>query len=201
VSWTEFEKWKQGSESAALYRGLLEDATARPARDAKRKKIVRPSEFPWENSPHGLLKHLVNEAMDTRCDTVDAYMQIIPPGSKSGKHRQLAEQCVYIIEGRGYDLHTDCDLEIVDGEKYSWRPETESKRFDWEAGDLVYIPVNTISQHFNADPDRLARIIVVTNRIYKQSGLNDLEQLETAPEYNASEKLTAASIEKYLKPK
>jgi uncharacterized RmlC-like cupin family protein len=200
VSWTEFEKWKQGSESAALYRGLLEDATARPARDAKRKKIVRPSEFPWENSPHGLLKHLVNEAMDTRCDTVDAYMQIIPPGSKSGKHRQLAEQCVYIIEGRGYDLHTDCDLEIVDGEKYSWRPETESKRFDWEAGDLVYIPVNTISQHFNADPDRLARIIVVTNRIYKQSGLNDLEQLETAPEYNASEKLTAASIEKYLKP-
>jgi gentisate 1,2-dioxygenase len=148
-----------------------------------------------------LLKHLVNEEMDTRCDTVDAYMQIIPPGSKSGKHRQLAEQAVYIIEGRGYDLHVDCDLEIVDGEKYSWRPEKEAKRFDWEAGDLVYIPVNTISQHFNADPDRVARIIVVTNRIYKQSGLNDLEQLETAPEYNPDEKLTAASIEKYLKPR
>jgi len=41
---------------------------------------------------------------------------------------------------------------------------------------------------------------VVTNRIYKQSGLNDLEQLETAPEYDPKEQLTAKSIDKYLKP-
>jgi gentisate 1,2-dioxygenase len=201
VSWGEYEKWKQGGDSGEMYRHLLEDAKAKPVRDAKRKKIVKPHEFPWENSPHGLLKHLVNEEMDTRCDTVDAYMQIIPPGSKSGKHRQLAEQCVYVVEGRGYDLHIDCDLELVDDEKYSWRPETETKRFDWEAGDVVYVPPNTISQHFNADPDKPARIIVVTSRIYKQSGLNDIEQLETAPEYNANEKLTAAGLDKYLKKK
>jgi uncharacterized RmlC-like cupin family protein len=201
MSWGEYEKWKAGSASAPHYQTLVDDAKTKPERDAQRKKIIKPHEFPWENSPHGLLKHLVNEWMDARCDTLDAYMQIIPPGSRSGKRRQLAEQAVYIVEGRGYDLHVDCDLEIVDGEKYSWRPDTEAKRFDWEAGDVVYIPPNTIVQHFNADPDRVARIIVATNRIYKQSGLNDLEQIETAPEYNPNEVLNAETIEKYLKPR
>ena len=102
-------------------------------------------------SRQGLLKHLLNEAMNTRMETVDAYMQIIPPGSRSGKHRQLAEECLYVLEGRGYDLHQDCDVEITD--TYHWKPQAEVKRYEWEAGDVIYIPPNTIHQHFNADPD------------------------------------------------
>jgi quercetin dioxygenase-like cupin family protein len=199
MKWEEYDEWQQGAQSLPYYRMLLDDATERPARDALRKKVVHADEFPWENSPHGLLKHLVNEAMDTRCETVDAYMQIIPPGSRSGKHRQLAEQAVYILEGRGYDLHVDCDLAIIGGEKYTWQPQELERRFEWEAGDVVYIPPNTISQHFNADPKSVARIIVITNRIYKQSGLNDLEQIETAPEYDPSEVLTAERLSRYLK--
>ena len=64
--------------------------------------------FSVSKRAQGLLKHLVNEEMDTRCETVDAYMQIIPPGSRSGKHRQLAEQAFYVLEGKGYDVHVDC---------------------------------------------------------------------------------------------
>lgn len=198
MSWGEYEEWLKGDESLSYYRDLLRDAAEQPERDRKRKKIVHAHEFPWENAPHGLLKHLVNEQMDTRCETVDAYMQILPPGSRSGKHRQLAEQAVYVVEGRGYDEHVDCDLVIVDEEKYSWVPEDQTRRFEWEAGDMVYIPPNTISQHFNADAERIARIIVVTNRIYKMSGLNDLVQIENAPEYDPEETLTAERLKRYL---
>ena len=152
--------------------------------------------MPWENSPHGLLKHLVNDKMNTRVETVDAYMQIIPPGSRSGKHRQLAEEALYVLEGHGYDIHVDCDLEITD--TYHWMPQDEEKRFEWEAGDMVYIPPNTISQHFNADPERPARLVSATNRIYKQSGLNDLEQIENAPEYDPSVVLDDETILRYL---
>ncbi len=196
--WDEYSAWRQGAVSGAHYASLLNDATTKPARDKERRKILKAGELPWENSPHGLLKHLVNEEMNTRAETVDAYMQIIPPGSHSGRHRQLAEQAVYIVEGYGYDIHVDCDLQIPDGEKYLWVPQDEQRRFEWQAGDMVYIPPNTISQHFNADSERPARIIVVTNRIYKQSGLNDLEQLETAPEYDPNEQLTAERLAKYL---
>jgi len=137
--------------------------------------------------------------MNTRMETLDAFMQIIPGGSRSGKHRHLAEECVYVLEGRGYDLHQDCNVEITD--VYFWKPEDEVKRFDWEAGDLIYIPPNTIHQHFNADPERPVRLISAINRIFKQAGLNDLEQLEDAPEYDPNVTLTADKVLEYIRAK
>jgi uncharacterized RmlC-like cupin family protein len=152
--------------------------------------------MPWEMSRQGLLKHLLNERMNTRIETVDAFMQFIPPGSRSGKHRHLAEECLYVVEGKGYDLHQDCDVEITD--TYHWTPVSEVQRFEWEAGDLIYIPPNTIHQHFNADPKRPARLISAINRIYQACGLNDLEQYENAPEYDPNVKLTAELVRKYM---
>ena len=182
MAWDEARFWIDGQHNDALYQQMLDDATQAPARNARRKKVVRPEEMPWEMSRQGLLKHLLNEQMNTRMETVDAYMQVIPPGSRSGKHRHLAEECLYVLEGNGYDLHQDCDVEITDD--YHWKPQDEIQRFEWEAGDVIYIPPNTIHQHFNADPDRPARLISSTNRIFKQCGLNDLEQIEDAPEYS-----------------
>ena len=199
MSWGESKAWKKGTENRPLYQGLLEDAASAPARNAKRAKVVHPEDMPWEMSRQGLLKHLMNEAMNTRMETVDAYMQIIPPGSKSGKHRHLAEECLYVLEGKGYDLHQDCDVEITD--TYHWKPQDEVKRYDWEAGDVIYIPPNTIHQHFNADADRPVRLISAINRIYNKFGLNDLEQIENAPEYQPGVVLTAEKIEQYLTKK
>jgi len=197
MSWGESKNWLRGKTNEKLYQGLLEDAAQAPARNAKRKKIVHPEEMPWEMSRQGILKHLLNAGMNTRMETVDAYMEIIPPGSRSGKHRHLAEECVYVLEGRGYDLHQDCDVEITD--TYHWKPQDEVKRYEWEAGDVIYIPPNTIHQHFNADAERPVRLISATNRIYKQVGLNDLEQLEDAPEYDPKVVLSAELVAQYLK--
>src|SRR5881409_3239592 len=174
MAWGESKAWMRGTASGKLYQALLDDALNQPVRNAKRKKIVHPEEMPWEMSRQGLLKHLLNEQMNTRMETVDAYMQIIPPGSRSGRHRHLAEECLYVLEGRGYDLHQDC-------------------------GDVIYIPPNTIHQHFNASADKPARLISATNRIYKACGLNDLEQLEDAPEYDPAVTLSAELVGRYLK--
>jgi len=196
MAWGESKAWMKGAVSGKLYQSLLEEAQTAPARNAKRKKIVHPEEMPWEMSRQGLLKHILNEQMNTRMETVDAYMQIIPPGSRSGKHRHLAEECLYVLEGRGYDLHQDCDVEITD--TYQFKPQAEVKRYEWEAGDVIYIPPCTIHQHFNADPERPVRLISAINRVYKNSGLNDLEQIEDAPEYDAKVVLTADVIKRYL---
>ncbi len=199
MAWGETKAWIDGALNENLYQQMLDDAAEAPARNARRKKVVTPDEMPWEMSRQGLLKHLINEAMNTRMETVDAYMQIIPPGSRSGKHRHLAEECLYVLEGRGYDLHQDCDVEITDD--YHWKPQEEIKRFEWEAGDIVYVPPNTIHQHFNADPDRPARLISSTNRIFKQCGLNDLQQYENAPEYKPGMELTPEQVRKLLRGK
>ncbi len=101
-----------------------------------------------------------------------------------------------MVEGRGYDLHQDCDVEITD--TYKWKPQPEVKRFEWEAGDVIYIPPCTIHQHFNADLKHPARLISCINRIYKNCGLNDLEQIEDAPEYDPSVVLTAEVVKQYI---
>src|SRR3954467_12750439 len=199
MAWVEEKTWLWVGVQGNHYQSLLAEATEMPRRNAQRRKVVHPQEMPWEMSRQGLLKHLLNEQMNTRMESVNAYMQIIPPGSRSGKHRHLAEECVYVLEGRGYDLHQDCDVEITD--TYHWKAQDEVKRYEWEAGDVIYIPPNTIHQHFNADPARPVRLISATNRIYKQVGLNDLEQLEDAPEYDAKLVLTAELVAQYLKRK
>jgi quercetin dioxygenase-like cupin family protein len=199
MAWDESKAWKRGRNNQKLYQAKLEDAQSAPTRNSKRKKIIHPEDMPWELSPQGLLKHLLNEGMNTRMETVDAYMLIIAPGSRSGKHRQLAEECLYVLEGRGYDLHQDCDVEITD--TYHWRPQDEVKRYEWEAGDVIYIPPNTIQQHFNADAERPVRLISVVNRIYKACGLNDLEQLENAPEYVPNTVVTPELVESFLQVK
>jgi mannose-6-phosphate isomerase-like protein (cupin superfamily) len=199
MAWGETGVWLDGTENNNLYQQLLDDAEGAPARNADRKKIVRPSDMPWEMSRQGLLKHLINEGMNTRIETMDAYMQIVPPGSKSGKHRHLAEECLYVLEGRGYDVHQDCDVEITD--TYHWKPQENESLWEYVAGDVIYVPPNTIHQHFNADPNRPLRLISTINRIFKQCGLNDLEQIEDAPEYEPNLSLTPEIVRDLLRTK
>jgi len=94
-------------------------------------------------------------------------------------------------------LGEDYDVEITD--TYHWAAQKEVKRYEWEAGDVIYIPPNTASQHFNADPERPVRLISAVNRIYKASGLNDLEQLEDAPEYRPGAKVTPEMVQDFLR--
>jgi quercetin dioxygenase-like cupin family protein len=199
MGWAEAKVWQQGTEAQQYYQDMLNDAVARPIRDGGRRKIIKPKDMPWEMSRQGLLKHVLNEQMNTRIETVDAYMQVIPPGSRSGKHRHLAEECLYVLEGKGYDLHQDCDVEITD--TYHWKPQEEIKKFPWEAGDLIYVPPNTIHQHLNGDPNKPARLMSVINRIYKNCGLNDLEQIEDAPEYDPDIVLNGEIADRYLSRK
>jgi len=58
---------------------------------------------------------------------------------------------------------------------------------------------NCVHQHFNADPERPVRLISAINRIYRHCGLNDLEQLDDAPEYEPGLELDAEKIRHYLR--
>jgi quercetin dioxygenase-like cupin family protein len=186
----ERETWHRGNKRANYYHDHLENSKKNPLSQigsGEMKKIINPEEMPWEESRQGTIKHLVNEKMCEEmkipAKSVDLYMQEIPPGGHSGKHRHMSEECVYIVEGKGYDIHWDVDVKFK--EKYEWTIRDKGERYDWEAGDLVYIPTNTVHQHFNADTARPARIISAVNRVYNYLGFgyNDLVQMEDASDY------------------
>lgn len=142
-----------------------------------RMNVVKAHEMPFERSPNGLIKHIINERMNTKECCLDIYMQFLPAGGASGKHRHLSEEVFYVVEGEGYDLHWDVRFDCHDKMEFEW--ESEPKKFEWRTGDFVYIPPYCAHKHFSAGPGG-ARIIVCTSRIVKPMGFDWFEQIENA---------------------
>jgi len=146
-----------------------------------RMNVVKAAEMPFERSPDGLIKHIIHEKMNTKECCLDIYMQFLPPGKASGKHRHLSEEVFYVVEGKGYDLHWDVKFDCHDLMEFEWAAEPQ--KFEWQQGDFVYIPPYCAHKHFNSDPNNEARLIVVTSRIIKAMGFDWFEQLENAEGY------------------
>jgi len=144
MAWGESKAWMRGTASGKLYQALLDDALNQPVRNAKRKKIVHPEEMPWEMSGRACSAS-VERADEHAHGNGGRYMQIVPPGAIG--EAPPPRRGVPVRRGRPrFDLHQDCDVEITD--TYHWKPQAEVKRYEWEAGDVIYIPPNTIHQHF-----------------------------------------------------
>jgi quercetin dioxygenase-like cupin family protein len=144
-----------------------------------RLNLVPADEMPFERSADGLIKHLVHHRLDTKECCVEAYMLFLSAGERSGKHRHMWEEIVFVAEGSGHDLHWDLKYDCLDAFQWDWAPEP--KRFEWRRGDFIYVPPFTIHQHF-AEPDAgEARLIVISNRIVKEMGFDWFDQLEKAP--------------------
>ena len=143
------------------------------------KNVVNGEDMPFERAADGLLKHIVHERLNTRECCIEAYMQFLPGGGRSGKHRHMWEEVIFVAEGEGYDLHWDLKFDCLDAFKWDW--ESEPKRFSWTRGDFIYVPPFTTHQHFNADAKSEARLIVISNRIVREMGFDWLDQLENAP--------------------
>jgi len=181
MPYEEAKRASKGKAEASYYKEALQESAEFRRDYKKRKGVVKAEEMPWETTPQGRIKHVVNEKMNTRETALDMYIQLLPPGGRSGKHRHMAEEVFFVLEGKGYDLHWDFKFDCAD--EYSWDWEKEPKRFEWEEGDEVYIPPYTTHQHFNADPSKPARFITATNRAVKALGFNWIEQVENAPDY------------------
>lgn len=192
----EREYWDRGDAEASYYSEYLQESQETPfgktgslvgADDMK--KILSPEEMPWEDSPHGKIKHLLNgklcEEQNVPIKGTDLYIQEIEQDGKSGKHRHMSEEILYILEGEGYDLHWDITIKPVsDRQEIEWVVDDEPKQFEWEAGDVVYIPTGSVHQHFNSSNEEPARFMSITNRAYTHLGygMHDLEQIEAVDE-------------------
>jgi quercetin dioxygenase-like cupin family protein len=177
---TIFEDDKPARSGSATCSFRADDAAgSRAFREAyaSRLNLVRAEDMPFERSADGLLKHLVHGRMNTKECCVEAYMQFLAPGERSGKHRHMWEEVLFVVEGSGYDLHWDLKFDCLEAFEWDWAEEP--KRFEWKRGDFIYVPPFTIHQHFAGDAE--ARLIVISNRIVKAMGYDWFDQLENAP--------------------
>ena len=166
------------SLSADFYAQALEASREFRREYRQRKKVVKADEMPMERTADGLIKHIVNEGMNTTECCIDVYMQFIPPNGATGTSRHLSEEVAFVIEGHGYDLHYDVSFKC--DEAFVWEWDTTPKRFEWSPGDYIYIPPYCAHKRFNSDPATEARIVVINSRMLKPMGFHWFDQLEPA---------------------
>ena len=100
---------------------------------------------PWDRKGvNAAFLHL--EAMGDHCN--DIVMEI-PAGGSTKAVRQMFEEIVYVLSGRGATT-----VAAGDG---------SNQTFEWQAGSLFAVPLNSLHQHFNGSGDEAARLLTVTN--------------------------------------
>jgi hypothetical protein len=103
----------------------------------------------------------------------------------------MADEVLHVISGSGYSLHWEVQAEIA--ERYYARIAKEPTRHDFKQGDTLYVPQNTIAQHFAADGTPLL-LLSAQNRIFKELGYDKTVFLEDAPEYDAELASSGAAV-------
>jgi len=163
--------------SADFYAQALEASKQFRKEYIGRKNVVKSHEMPMERTADGLIKHIINEGMNTTECCIDVYMQFLDPGKATGTSRHLTEEVAFVIEGEGHDLHWDVNFHCAD--EFIWEWDTEPKKFEWGPGDFIYIPPYCAHKRFNTG-DSEARVVVMNSRMMRTMGFDWFDQLEPA---------------------
>ena len=173
------ERSRARSEVTADFYAKALEASKQFRREYRnRVKVVKSFDMPMERTADGLIKHIINEGMNTTECCIDIYMQFIPANGATGTTRHLSEEVAFVIEGSGYDLHYDVSFKCA--EEFIWEWDTEPKKYEWKPGDYIYIPPYCAHKRFNADPENEARVVVINTRIMRPMGFDWFDQLEPA---------------------
>jgi oxalate decarboxylase/phosphoglucose isomerase-like protein (cupin superfamily) len=86
---------------------------------------------------------------DASRTTNDCYVCEIAPAGKLNPQRQLFEEMVFVLDGRGSTT--------------VWNDAGARITFEWKAGAIFGIPLNCWHQHFNGSGQAPARFVSVTN--------------------------------------
>ena len=180
VDATERERARSGDTYVNFYTEALEASKMFRKEYMDRVNVVKWHDMPMERSADGLIKHIVNERMDTKECCIDIYMQFIPPNGATGASRHLSEEVAFVIEGTGHDLHYDVRFDCAD--EFVWEWDTTPRKYEWGPGDFIYIPPYCAHKRFNTGGEE-ARIVVINSRIMKAIGFDWFDQLEPAEGY------------------
>jgi uncharacterized RmlC-like cupin family protein len=97
----------------------------------------------------------------------DSYVCEISPGKELAPQRQMFEEMIYVLDGRGSTM--------------VWNAAGQRVMFEWQAGAVFAIPLNAWHQHFNGSGMQPARFVSVTNAPVIINTFGDLDFVFNTP--------------------
>ncbi|MDE3090954.1 MAG: cupin domain-containing protein [Chloroflexota bacterium] len=135
VKW---ERWRRkrifvrevAGKYGEAYRQLLEQP-----------RVYKTKGMPFKEGPILFTKPVINPQNAAVAQSIETHIEVFAPGAYGQKHGHMNSAVFYILNGKGYDVH-------------------DGTRYDWEAGDACIVENACVHQHFNADPNHEARVLV-----------------------------------------
>lgn len=105
-------------------------------------RVFHSKDIPFSGGPQGFGKSVISPGDNDATQMFHCHIDAYAPGAKTQRHAHMNSAVFYILEGRGYDVH-------------------DGRRHDWEAGDVCIVENACVHQHFNADPEKPAKVLVM----------------------------------------
>src|SRR5687768_7108583 len=135
-----------GKKARVFVRAIQGDYSLKEelARLRSMPRVVKGRELLFNDGPQSFSKHFIEPA-DGMTQTLHIHLEEYAPGGRTQKHGHVNEAAFYILDGEGYEIH-------------------EGIRYDWQAGDVAIVHNNCVHQHFNGDPLKPARALVLKTK-------------------------------------
>jgi len=110
-------------------------------------RIFKSKDVSYTGGPVHFAKAIVSPRIPSVLMTqaIESAIETIAPGGHSAKHGHMNGAIMYILEGKGYEIH-------------------DKERRDWQAGDVFVVRNGCVHQHFNRDSERPAKILVLKSK-------------------------------------
>jgi oxalate decarboxylase/phosphoglucose isomerase-like protein (cupin superfamily) len=96
-------------------------------------RVYPGGDFPWKGGPQFWAKAAINPGSVQIAQSIESHINVLAPGAISQKHGHMNSAVLYILSGRGEDIH--------DGHAHAY-----------EAGDACIVENACVHQHVNTDP-------------------------------------------------
>ncbi len=115
---------------AEVYRQLLEQP-----------RVYKSKASAFTEGPTFFHKPIITPQEASIAQSIESHIDVLAPGASGQKHGHMNSAVLYVLNGKGYDIH-------------------DGVRYDWEAGDACIVENACVHQHLNADPNRETRVII-----------------------------------------
>lgn len=136
VKW---ERWQKRRvfvrEVAGKYAELRQQLWEQP-------RVYKTKTMPYQGGPAAFGKKILNPQEVAVAQAIETHMEVLAPGQCGGNHGHMNSAVMYILEGKGHEIH-------------------DGVRYDWEAGDAILVGNARVHQHFNDSQTHPARLMVV----------------------------------------
>jgi quercetin dioxygenase-like cupin family protein len=136
------EKWERWQKKRIFVREVSGKYAEAYRELLTQPRVYKSKDKPFKGGPTKFGKNMINPQNTPITQAIETHIDVIAPGSHGQRHGHMNSAVFYILDGKGYDVH-------------------DGVRYDWEAGDVCIVENGCVHQHFNSDPQRAARFLIM----------------------------------------